>query len=157
MADKINNIRDQDLGDILADKLKFHQQELKNHSEKAIHHKQEADFHQERVDYISAVLKDLPPPKEEPSKQEEIPQEELYTKSWWWKKRIKELSPKEEFTRGRLFELDGIVWDDDEDDYKGKVGYSTSMALSELTQEGFLSSRKEAGTKGYLYKVKKIN
>jgi hypothetical protein len=60
MEDKINNIMEQDLGEILADKLKFHQQELKNHTEKVAHHQQEAAFHQKRVEYISSFLKNVP-------------------------------------------------------------------------------------------------
>jgi hypothetical protein len=150
-----------DLGTILANKLKEHEKALREHESQLTFHQKESAFHRERVDYIKNILKDLPPLDENNGAViPELTDEEKYTKSWFWKQLIKEKAPSylqnKEFGRGNILSLE-VIPNPDDKEYKGSVGYAASIALSELTKEGFLSFRKELGIKGYLYKVKKIN
>ena len=159
MAEKNNITKEQDLGEILREKLLHHQTEWRTHQDKAVYHTEQASFHRDRTEYITNILKDMPaaPANDLVKPESNYTQMELYTKSWWWVKRVKELNISGEFTRGKLFELDGLNWEIANKDFKGKVGYAASIALGELVEANYLSARDEIGTKGKIYKVKKIN
>lgn len=154
MAKATPNIEDHDLVDILRSKLASHELSLAEHEEQAAYHQKEALFHRSRVEYIKSILKDAPLADNE---KDPYNADEGVYRAAWWKRKIRELTIKEEFTRNKLFQYIGLVWDKLDNEDKQKMGYAASIALSESVKAGVLSARLEEGTKGKIYKLKKTS